>query len=228
MAYVSDVTVPDGTQFEPGEEFTKTWAIKNTGTCAWGDSFALTFVDGHQMGAPGSVPVPAVAPGEMAEVLVPMAAPVDPGQYRGTWQLCAGDQCFPSVVTVQIATKGETSGHAAPATTPGALRLGRLNYDGAVRSVESDEWMEIVNVGGSPLDIGGWRLQDDDGNVFVFPSHVMEPGASCRVYTNEYHPESCGFSFGSGKAIWGNDGDMVMLIDPSGNVVDRKCWKKGC
>ncbi len=117
---------------------------------------------------------------------------------------------------------------AAPVQSgSGGLRLGVLNYDGAVPSVESDEYMEIVN-GGGPINLQGWRLMDDDGNVFAFPAFEMAAGQACRVYTNESHPEWCGFSFGSGQAVWGNSGDVVILTDPSGAVVDQKCWKSGC
>ncbi len=33
--FVSDVTIPDGTVMSPGQKFTKTWSLKNVGTCAW-------------------------------------------------------------------------------------------------------------------------------------------------------------------------------------------------
>ena len=33
--FVRDVTVPDGTTFLPGATFTKTWRLKNAGTCTW-------------------------------------------------------------------------------------------------------------------------------------------------------------------------------------------------
>jgi beta-N-acetylhexosaminidase len=57
-----------------------------------------------------------------------------------------------------------------------------------------------------------------------FPSHVMEPGQTCRVYTNEYHPEWCGFSYGSGSAIWNNSGDCADLRDSYGDTVDTYCY----
>lgn len=34
-AYVSDVTIADGTVLAPGEEFVKTWKFQNTGSCDW-------------------------------------------------------------------------------------------------------------------------------------------------------------------------------------------------
>jgi hypothetical protein len=80
----------------------------------------------------------------------------------------------------------------------------------SVPRVESDEYAKIANEGGAPMDIGGWRLNaGDPGQDFIFPSFVLQLGQACRVYTNESHPESCGFSFGSGRAIWNNQGDCI-------------------
>ena len=33
--FVSDVTVPDGTSFNPGDTFTKTWRLSNSGSTTW-------------------------------------------------------------------------------------------------------------------------------------------------------------------------------------------------
>ena len=42
-AFITDVTVPDGTQFAPGEVFTKTWRLKNIGTCTWTPDYDIAF-----------------------------------------------------------------------------------------------------------------------------------------------------------------------------------------
>eukprot|EP00957_Ditylum_brightwellii_P147130 11203405-Ditylum_brightwellii.AAC.1 len=39
---------------------------------------------------------------------------------------------------------------------------------------------------------------------------------SVRVYTNEVHKETGGYSFGSGKALWNNRGGLAVLKDASG------------
>ena len=80
--------------------------------------------------------------------------------------------------------------------------------------------MEIRNTGGSPVQLAGWTLSDAANHVFTFPLFVMAPGQTCRVYTNEVHPEYCGFSYGSGTAIWNNSGDTATLRDNQGKVVD--------
>ena len=83
----------------------------------------------------------------------------------------------------------------------------------------------ITNQGGSAVNLAGWPLNaDDPGQDFVFPSFELQPGQSCRVYTNEDHPEYCGFSFGSGRALWANDGECGHLYDAEGVEVSTFCY----
>jgi hypothetical protein len=81
-----DVTIPDRTVVNPGATFTKTWRLKNVGTCAWNTSYQLVFSSGAQLGAPSSATFPKnVAVGETVDVSVNMTAPTAPGSYRGFW-----------------------------------------------------------------------------------------------------------------------------------------------
>lgn len=89
-AFVSDVTIADGTAMSPGQRFTKTWRIRNSGTTSWRDA-SLVFVSGAQMGAPVSVSVPPTAPGETVDISVPMIAPTEVGAHRGNWRMRTGD-----------------------------------------------------------------------------------------------------------------------------------------
>ncbi|MCX7755552.1 MAG: NBR1-Ig-like domain-containing protein [Anaerolineales bacterium] len=87
-SFVADVTVRDGTAFAPRQTFTKTWRLKNTGTCAWTRDYALVFYSGELMGAPTLVNLPwRVEPGAMVDVTVNAVAPASPGQYRSDWIL---------------------------------------------------------------------------------------------------------------------------------------------
>jgi fibronectin type 3 domain-containing protein len=84
--FVADVTVPDGTIFPPGAGFTKTWRLRNVGTCTWTTSYSLVFESGEQMGGT-SVNMPwNVAPGQTVDVTVNLTAPGSPGIYRGYWR----------------------------------------------------------------------------------------------------------------------------------------------
>ncbi len=87
-SFVADITVRDGTTFAPGQAFTKTWRLKNSGSCAWTKNYALVFYSGEQMSAPTLVNLPwPVSPGAMVDVTVNAIAPAMPGQYRNDWIL---------------------------------------------------------------------------------------------------------------------------------------------
>jgi uncharacterized protein YkwD len=84
--FVEDVTVPDNTRIEVGEEFTKTWKLQNTGSCTW-TGYTIAFVSGDQMDAPESVPVPETGASSTVEVSVDLVAPTEDGAYTGNFEL---------------------------------------------------------------------------------------------------------------------------------------------
>lgn len=102
-AYVSDVTIPDGSILAPGETFTKTWRMKNTGACAWSSNYALIFSSGNRMSGISTPIEQTVAPGASAEISVELTAPDEEGTYTGYWILAnSGGVAFGNYVYVQI------------------------------------------------------------------------------------------------------------------------------
>jgi hypothetical protein len=89
--FAEDVTVPDGTVFQTGQAFTKTWRMASDGCAPWPAGTTWVFISGDQMGAPASVPVPETPLGSSADIAVEMVAPDEPGTYQGTWQMQAPD-----------------------------------------------------------------------------------------------------------------------------------------
>lgn len=88
VSFVKDVTVPDGTAFEPGDIFTKTWRLKNRGTCTWTPDYMLVYTSGSQMGGTTAVRLPGyVAPGQTVDVSVTLTAPNTAGKFVGYWML---------------------------------------------------------------------------------------------------------------------------------------------
>jgi len=78
----------DDKAFHAGETFTKTWNLKNVGTCTWNTSYKAVFISGSSMGGPASKALTAnVAPGETLNLSITLTAPSTPGIYRGTWNL---------------------------------------------------------------------------------------------------------------------------------------------
>ena len=82
-----DVSVPDGTEMTPGQDFVKTWRIKNTGTCTWGSGYSVIFSFGDKMSGVAEPLTAAVTPNEEVEVSVRFKAPQEAGQYSSTWRM---------------------------------------------------------------------------------------------------------------------------------------------
>ena len=97
------MSIPDNTQLYAGEQFTKTWRIRNTGTCTWGDGYQFMFIDGDQMRGVASQTIPNTSIREEIDVSVGLIAPDEPGTYRGNWRMCVNeDQCFGDTFYVKI------------------------------------------------------------------------------------------------------------------------------
>ena len=76
-----------------------------------------------------------------------------------------------------------------------------------------------------------WVLHDkaQETQRFTFPSHVLGPGQTIRVYTNGdlvEGSESWGsLSFGRGSAIWNNStADIAVLRDADGAAVSESSY----
>ena len=88
VAFIKDVTIPDETVWMQGTHLTKTWRIKNLGSCTWTPEYSLAFSHGAQMGAPTSVKLPGyVQPGETVDISVNLIVPETTGHYVGYWML---------------------------------------------------------------------------------------------------------------------------------------------
>jgi hypothetical protein len=123
--FVADVTVPDNSTFKPGDTISKVWRVRNSGACAWDAGTMLAFVDGAQMGANNTVPVPLATQGTTVDIAVTMAAPKTAGTYTGKWRLrSGGGKLFGQSVSIVIKVVDAappTAAAPAASPTPGVL-----------------------------------------------------------------------------------------------------------
>ena len=132
---------------------------------------------------------------------------------QGTWY-------YRVRATGPTGTSGWSATQSTSVLAPGNIQIVYIFYDGLEWMYEGDEYAKIRNVGGRSLSLSGWRLNAGDvGQNYYFPAYTMQPGQECRVYTDEYHPESCGFNFGSPEALWNNSGDCGYLYNGGGSLV---------
>jgi len=103
-AFVTDVTVPDNTRYDQGAAFTKTWRVKNSGTCDWPADTRLVFLSGRKLDAAQTeIPVGAVKIGDTRDISVALKAPnEDAANLVGRWQLQSGGKALGGAPTVSV------------------------------------------------------------------------------------------------------------------------------
>ena len=112
--FIYDVTVPDGTIMSPNQRFTKTWLLKNIGTCTWTSGYHLVYISGNPMGGSTSplLTTGSVPPGQSVEASVSLQAPATAGTYEGYWKISDangnlfGLQGAPFWVRIKVVTTG--------------------------------------------------------------------------------------------------------------------------
>jgi hypothetical protein len=87
--FVTDVTIGDDSSITTNAEFTKTWRLRNAGTCTWTSGYQVVFDHGDRMSAPDAVMVTSgtVPPGSTVDVSVVLKAPGTAGTYQGYFKL---------------------------------------------------------------------------------------------------------------------------------------------
>lgn len=123
--FIADVTIPDNTKFEPGVAFTKTWKLKNTGTCTWNERYSLVFANGQQMDGPVSLSLSETRPAEMLDISVDFIAPSNSGIFTAAYRLQTPDGKLIQVgltetiyVKIQVGTVATNNGAVS---VPGGL-----------------------------------------------------------------------------------------------------------
>jgi len=86
LAFVEDITIPDGTTVSPGSSIDKRWLVQNNGSCNWDARYRLKFVGGLEMGAATEQALYPARSGAQATIRISFTAPTEPGTYTTAWQ----------------------------------------------------------------------------------------------------------------------------------------------
>ena len=188
---VTDVTIPDNAILQPGQAFTKTWRLRNTGSCAWSTSYQLIRDSGDALEGPVKVKLPkATARNSTVDISVPLVAPSAPGTYKGYWQLQdTGGRRFGPKIYVQIVVPNPDVGVTLPDTLvftigggggPCAGILGCVAEPTVeVRQAYSEvPWRSLVISGIPPGEEATVSITAPNGRVWSRTFRIPEP-AEC-------------------------------------------------
>jgi len=117
LFYIEDVTIPDNTQMKPGELFTKTWLVQNTGGCAWRPGFTFQHVGGDAMrGSPVTL-TEAIQTGSKRELSVQLVVPSGQnGLIQSAWRMADDNGTFFGDTLSVIIMVGSAATPAATST----------------------------------------------------------------------------------------------------------------
>jgi hypothetical protein len=86
LTFLSDVTIPDGTEVKAGSTIDKRWEVRNNGTCNWDDHYKVHLLAGNEMGVKPEQALFPARSGSTAVIRIVFTAPNEPGKHRSAWQ----------------------------------------------------------------------------------------------------------------------------------------------
>jgi hypothetical protein len=196
-------TIPDDTPFDAGESFTKTWRLKNVGTCTWNTNYKLTFFSGDKMNGPSEKNLTQnVAPGEQIDISVDLKAPGSAGTYDAVWKIKDDDGAFyVNYITVKIKVANAPLNNysvtldAVPAEGGSVWGNGDENPgDYAVGDAVGNHGVQLFaafDISGIPSSAQITEVKVDFTNFLVLGDPFGDLGC-LRVYEDPYRPMNAG------------------------------------
>jgi lysozyme len=198
----------------PGQPFTKTWRVKNTGNTRWGAGYSFAFFGDKQVGAPDTVPLPQADPGQTVDVSVTMIAPVTPMYYRSTWR-AKNANC--DWIGPQTYLKFRVSNHPNEGTINRAIDLSHWNKNKDWKKVRDDGIWGIIHKATQ-----GWPRDDKDAVDEKYAIHKAGAEAVGLAW-GAYH-------FGIGSEPIKQAEHYLKTVKPTEStllVLDFENWKLG-
>jgi len=199
----------------PSTTYTKTWHIRNVGTCTWTTGYKLAFISGDRMGAPESIAfTEEVLPEHSVNLSVKFVTPGEAGSYESVWMLqspegqifgvgskadqpiwlkvrvVAPSSVLPSATLPALPTL-ETTPRPEATATPETIA-----YDFVTNLCEA-EWLNnerSLTCPGVDGDPNGFMLANDQAHLennltLEEPTLIMSPSLSADGYIQGIYPE---------------------------------------
>jgi hypothetical protein len=196
--FIADVTVADNSVISPGTTFTKTWRLKNSGSCTWTTGYKLVFSSGNQMGGAAATALSSnVAPGNTVDVSVSLTAPSTTGTHQGYWMLqnasggnfgwgIAGNQAFWVLISTGTASTGTTTSSTGFAVTSVTISVNPTTFTTTLANCTTG--VNFIYTGKITTSAAGkvtYEWRKTDGTV-VYAGSVDFGSAGTQEVTTNY------------------------------------------
>jgi competence protein ComEC len=99
----------------------------------------------------------------------------------------------------------------------------QFNAPGDDRQNLNGEWVRLTNTGKDIVLISGWTLSDrSNRTLYTFPAIFLAPGEMVTVYSGTGTLNKSAVFMNKNEPIWGNSGDIAVLKDGNGILIDQK------
>ena len=215
-----------------GEAFQKGWRIRNTGTCAWTESYVLRYIRGNNddalMQGKSTQVENAVAPGEEYDIYVDFVAPENSGEYIGYWQIFnANGIAFGQTIWVAVKVVSEIP--VTPTGTPELTATPPIDPTiSPPTATEIPPEPTATEIPGADLQKDSWELKayqpDDDTeapiavldgvilNILFEEGNANNGNAGCNSFTSIYATNGVEIGFekiSSGKLTCGDPAGIM-------------------
>ena len=196
--FIADVTIPAGTKFDPGDAFTKTWRLQNTGTCEWTGDFKIVYVGGNMFGSDSVKIRQRVGVGGIADISLEMYAPNRSGTAISNWRMStASGDLFGPVLSVSVLLPG--GGTTTTGDCLGAALVSDVSVPSGTRMDAGEPFTktwQIQNTGTCAWTrdfkitfVGGDVLGSDTTKI----RQRVEPGATAEISLPMVVPNGSGY-----------------------------------
>jgi hypothetical protein len=118
LGLINDLGNSTDENAQPGEKFTHTWQVANTGTCDWLYNYLLVPASGTKLAEDPIKLNKKIEPNKWTKLTVTVLAPKDPGTYTQYWRMSdGGGNMFGASLEVTITVKAPTKTPKPTATT---------------------------------------------------------------------------------------------------------------
>jgi len=99
----------------------------------------------------------------------------------------------------------------------------RFNGPGDDRQNVNGEWVQLTNRGNDTVLLAGWTLSDSSRiPLYTFPAMLLVPGETITIFSGTGTLNNTALFMGKTEPVWGNSGDIAILKDANGKIIDQR------
>jgi LysM repeat protein len=124
----------------------------------------------------------------------------------------------PQVLPTHTPSPTKTPNPLITSGTPAPTQEAKVVINSVISAGElTSERVFLTRTGDGELNLAGWKLEDEDGNIFVFPQLALYKDGAVNVWTTSGSATVVDLYWGIGSSVWVS-GETVTLRDARGKV----------